>query len=162
MLFVLFSLTDGCRLLPVEALHSVQPLACYILLVHYSPTFLNPRCCLRHILCLSDTANSAPTRTIGGSALLGFLRTPNSAGRRTVQVRIDIVRMPAIVGVTAIVRVESPGTYPYYRGTPTVVGVSCIESTTDKKVDNFALHIVLLYMLCALGDVDKWEASIKA
>ena len=51
MLYVLSSLSNGRRLLPVEARRSVQPLACYIL-VHYLVQFChlhNPRCCLRLI-----------------------------------------------------------------------------------------------------------------
>ena len=39
----------------------------------------------------------------------------NSAGTRTVQARVYIVRVPAVV------RIVSPVTYPHYRGTPTVV-----------------------------------------
>ena len=48
----------------------------------------NRRCCLHHI--------------------------PNYAGKRTIQVRISIVRVPAVV------QVKSLGTYPHYRETPTV------------------------------------------
>ena len=57
--------------------------------------YSNPRCRLRPMLKPSDIANSAPTRTI--------------------QARIYIVRVPAIV------RVISLGTYPHYRGTSTVL-----------------------------------------
>ena len=71
MLCVLFSLTNGRRLLPVEALCSVRPLAgCINKVVHYSATqrhLHKPRRCLRHIQYPSDIANSAPTRTIGFS-----------------------------------------------------------------------------------------------
>ena len=70
----------------------------------------NPRCCLRPFLYPSYIANNAPTRIIGGSQ---NRRTPNGAGRRTYQARIYIGRVPALM------RVESLGTYPHYRATPT-------------------------------------------
>ena len=47
-------------------------------------------------------------------ALFGVLRTPNRAPSRIIQAQNHIVRVPAIV------RVKSLGTYPHYRGHPTV------------------------------------------
>ena len=110
MLYVLFSLTNGCRLLPVEALHSVQPLACYIL-VYYSATFVT--LAVAYVLLFILVISRAPTRLL--EVHYWGLRAPKSAGRRTIQARICIVRVPAIV------RVKSLGTYPHYRGTPTVL-----------------------------------------
>ena len=48
-------------------------------------------------------------------ALMRALRTLNSAPSRTIQARNHIVRVPAIV------RVLWFGTYPHYRGHPTVL-----------------------------------------
>ena len=50
-------------------------------------------------------------------ALLRVLRTLNSAPSRTIQARNHIVRVPAIV------RVLWFGTYPHYRGHPTVPSI---------------------------------------
>ena len=49
--------------------------------------------------------------------------TVNSAGRRTIQARNHIVRVPAIV------RVKSLGTYPHYRGHPTVSSSEKLDRT---------------------------------
>ena len=91
----------------MEALHSVQPLACYVL-VHHSATFITVSVVyvIFFILVMSQIVRLP--------ASFGFLRTPNRAGRRTIQVRIFVVRVPAIG------RVKSLSTYPHYRGTPTL------------------------------------------
>ena len=54
------------------------------------------------------------SRIVRLPALLRILRTLNSAPSRTIQARNHIVRVPAIV------RVLWFGTYPHYRGHPTV------------------------------------------
>ena len=54
------------------------------------------------------------SRIVRLPALLRVLRTLNSAPSRTIQARNHIVRVPAIV------RVPWFGTYPHYRGHPTV------------------------------------------
>ena len=75
VLYVLFSLTNGCRLVPVEALHYVQPLACYIL-VYYSATFVT--LAVAYVLFFILVIPRAPTCTIGGS-LLG-VESPQKCG----------------------------------------------------------------------------------
>ena len=67
MLHVLFSLTNGRRLLPAEALHSVQPPVCYILVHYSSATFVT--LAVVYVLLLILVISRAPTRTIGGSLL---------------------------------------------------------------------------------------------
>lgn len=133
MLYVLFSLTNGRRVLPVEALHSVQHFACYI---RHRATFITVavRYVLRYILVIS--------RMVRLPALLGVLITLNSADRRTTQARINIVRVPAIV------RAKSLDTCPHYRGLPTLYR-SC-SSSSGAVVAVVVLTAVQIAVVAAL------------
>ena len=78
-------------------------------------------------------------------ALLRVLRTLNSAPSRTIQARNHIVRAPAIV------RVLWFGTYPHYRGHPTVL-----------RTSKYLQALFLSHFCSSLRRVFWWRFSKKA